>query len=59
MQTKVYLTDLARITGGFPIDIVAIAELLAKADEVLPDGRNCREPLTKEQIKQLGFEIPE
>lgn len=53
---KVYLTDLARDVGGYPIDIEAVAELLERADRCLPGGRDCKEPLTKDQIATLTEE---
>jgi len=58
MNRSIYLTDLVRSIGGYPIDIMAIASLLEKADNVLPNGRDHKEALTDEQIESLGFELP-
>lgn len=55
-MSKVLLTDLVRQIGGWPIDLVAVSQLLDLADEVLPDGRECTRPLTDEELVRLGYE---
>lgn len=48
-----------REAGGYPINLAAVAEVLAKADEVLEDkgGRDYTGPLTFGEVEDLGFVI--
>lgn len=55
MVRPVYLADVVRLRGGWPIDLDAVAVVLALADAVLPGGRDHREPLTAEQLAR--FEV--
>lgn len=52
---SVDLLALVRDVGGWPIDMIAVAELLERADEVLPGGREHQGALTPEQLEGLGF----
>ena len=55
---KITLQSLLKQTYGEDHNVKAWHQLLAKADKVLPQGRNNGDHLTLDQIKQLGFTFP-
>lgn len=56
--TPIYLVDVIRCVGGWPVDLAAVALLLAKADELLAHdgGRACTRPLTDAELDALGVQ---
>lgn len=52
-----YLTDLIRSVGGWPIDLSRVAVCLDLADVHLKQqgGRDSTAPLTRLQLKAMGF----
>jgi hypothetical protein len=55
-MSGIYLWDLIRWGGEWPIDLDGVVSLLRRADEILPGGRHCTSPLTPKQIAALDPE---
>jgi hypothetical protein len=52
----IYLWDLVIAVAGWSPNLDTAIELLERADQVLPSGRYCRDPLTIGQIESLESE---
>lgn len=53
MSNNIYLTDIVREVGGWPINMTAVTNVLLKADEILPSGRDYHRILTCNEVDIL------
>lgn len=52
---NVKLTDVVRAKCGYPVDMEMLIEVLDIADRELPNGRDCQDSLTDEQLALFGL----